>query len=606
MYTPKNIRNIAIIAHIDHGKTTLIDSMLKEGLVFDAHEEIPERVMDSGDLEKERGITITAKHATLFFEDYKINLIDTPGHSDFSAEVERVLGMVGSVLLLVDAAEGPKPQTRFVLSLALKMGLKPIVILNKIDRPNANPDEALNKTFDLFVELGANEEQLDFPYIYASGLNGFATKELDDPRVNMRPLFEEIIEKAPPPTGSMEDPFLMQTATLSYSDYVGRKATGRIIRGKITKNDIITWINKEGHPENRKVVLLEGHRGLKAIEVESAGVGDIVTISGVPEVMIGDTFCDPKQIERLPSIALGQPTLSVDIMVSNSPFVGKEGKHVTMNKIRDRIEREKRSNPSILIESVEGKDDALRISGRGELHLSIIFETMRREGFEFSLSKPHVVKKEIEGKIHEPFENTHIELPEEFSGAVIEELSRRKGQLQNLETNEQGISTLTFSIPTRGLMGFQTEFLTMTRGQGVLTSIFDDFKPYKGEISSRSLGALVSNASGKCTPYALFTLADRGTFFVSPTQEIYEGMIVGIHCRAGDLIINPCKEKQLTNIRASGTDENVILTPPLKMTLERAMEFIEEDELVEVTPKSIRLRKRLLTENERKRQGRTK
>jgi len=601
MYKPEKIRNIAIIAHIDHGKTTLLDSLLKQSNIFREHEKVPERAMDSYDQEKERGITIFAKHTSLFFEDFKINIIDTPGHSDFSGEVERVLGLVNCVLLLVDAQEGPMPQTRFVLSQALKMGLRPIVILNKIDRPHANPDRALNLTFDLFVELGATDEQLDFAIIYASGLSGFATRELSDPRVNMKPLFDVIIEKVPPPPGSLELPFLMQAITLSYDDYVGRQACGRILEGQIKKGDTVCWINKEGHPSNQKITRIEGYLGLKKIEMEEAGVGDIVNLAGIPEVMIGDTLCHPQHIERLPPITLAEPTLSIEIMVNNGPFVGKDGKHVTMNKIRDRLMQEKRANISLKI--AEHRDDAIEVCGRGELHLAVLLEAMRREGYEFLVSKPRVILKEIEGVSSEPMENVHIEVPEEFSGAVIEELSRRRGELRFLETNEHKITTLQFYMPTRGLMGYRGTFMTVTRGLGILTSIYDSYAPWRGEIISRDRGVMISANSGKVTGYALFNLQDRGTLFVKPGDLVYEGMVVGEYSRDNDLIVNATREKQLTNIRAAGSDENVILTPPRLFTLEQAIDFINNDEVVEITPRSIRLRKRILEENARKRAG---
>lgn len=602
MYKPKFIRNLAIIAHIDHGKTTLMDSLIRFTESFRENEEMPERAMDSFVLERERGITIFAKHTSLIFEEYKINLIDTPGHADFSGEVERVLGMVNSVLLLVDAKEGPMPQTRFVLSQALKAGLRPIVVLNKIDRPHANPEHALNLTFDLFVELGATNEQLDFPYCYSSGLSGYAKKRLEDPIVDMRPLFEMIIEHVPAPTGSLEEPFLMQAMTLSYNDYTGRAATGRILSGVLTKGDAITRIDAAtGQPTNHKVSLIEGYLGLKKIALPEAGVGDIVSISGIPEVMIGDTLCDPNHLQQLPPLKLGEPTVSIEVMVNSSPFVGKEGKHVTMNKIRDRIMKEKRSNISLKIEEISGKDDAIRVSGRGELHLSVMIETMRREGFEFAVSKPQVILKQVDGKTHEPFEIAHIEVREECSGAVIQELSVRKGSLKSLTTNEHGLTQMEFSIPTRGLMGFRNEFLTMTKGEGILTSIFDEYAETKGEIPGRKQGSLISNSSGKATPYALFLLQDRGTFFIAPGAEIYEGMIVGEHCRDNDLVINVAREKHLTNVRASGSDENIILAPPRALTLETAIDFIQDDELIEITPKSIRIRKIHLKEIDRKR-----
>lgn len=603
MYQPEKIRNIAIIAHIDHGKTTMLDGLLKQSNIYRENEKVLERAMDSYDQEKERGITIFAKHTGLIFEDYKINIIDTPGHADFSGEVERVLGMVNCVLLLVDAQEGPMPQTRFVLSQALKMGLRPIVVLNKIDRPHADPDRALNLTFDLFVELGATDEQLDFAVCYASGLGGFAVKDLKDPRVNMRPLFELIIERVPPPPGNPELPFLMQASTLSYDDFVGRQACGRILEGIIKKGQNLTRIDKNGHPSQHKIVRIEGYLGLKKIEMEEAGVGDIVSLSGIPEIMIGDTLCDPAHIVQLPPITLAEPTLSIEMSVNNGPMVGRDGKHVTMNKIRDRLMLEKRANISLKIEEIASRDDAIRICGRGELHLAVLIEAMRRESYEFVLSKPQVILKTIDGVENEPLEVVHIEVPQEFSGAVIEELSRRKGEMRSLNTNEHDITFMEFLIPTRGLMGYKNDFMTVTRGLGILTSVFDSYAPSKGAIPGRLRGVLVSNCAGKTTGYACFSVQDRGTLFVGPGDEVYEGMVVGENSRDNDLVVNVTRGKQLTNVRASGSDENIILTPPRKFTLEQAIDFIEDDELIEVTPHFIRLRKRFLLENERKRKS---
>lgn len=597
---PKKIRNIAIIAHIDHGKTTLLDSLLKQSNIFRDNEATAERMMDNYDQEKERGITIFAKHTSIEFDEFKINIIDTPGHADFSGEVERVLGMVNSVLLLIDAQEGPMPQTRFVLSQALKIGLKPIVVLNKIDRPHANPDRALNLTFDLFVELGANDEQLEFPICYASGLSGFATREQNDPRVNMRPLFEMIIEHVSPPPGSLELPFLMQASTLSYDDFVGRQACGRILEGKVTKGQTISKIDVNGVATSHKITRIEGYHGLKKVEVDEAGVGDIVCISGIAEITIGDTLCDPSHIVQLPPIILAEPTLSVELMVNNSPFVGKDGKHITMNKIRERLAQEKLANISLKIED-HFRDDAVRVCGRGELHLAVLIEAMRREGYEFTICKPQVILKEIDGIQHEPFENVHIEVPQEFSGSVIEELARRKAEMRSLSTNEHGITSLEFLVPTRGLMGYRNDFLTMTKGLGILTSVFDSYAPWKGAIAGRPKGVLISNGPGKVTGYASFTLQNRGTLFVSPGDDVYEGMIVGENNRDNDLVVNIVRGKQLTNVRASGTDENIILAPPRKFTLEQAIDFIEDDELIETTPHFIRLRKKYLLENERKR-----
>jgi GTP-binding protein len=601
MFKSKKIRNIAIIAHIDHGKTTLLDALLKQSNIFRDNEKVPERMMDSFDQEKERGITIFAKHTSIYYGDFKINIIDTPGHADFSAEVERVLGLVNSVLLLIDALDGPMPQTRFVLSQALKKGLRPIVVMNKIDRPNANPDHALNQTFDLFVELGATDEQLDFPIVYASALMGFAKKELQDESKDMRPLFEMIIDKVPPPPGNEELPFLMQATTLYYDDYIGRLACGRILEGKIQKGQMVTKVDKNGHPTQHKITRIEGYHGLKKIEMEEAGVGDIINIAGIPDIDIGDTICDPEKIVQLPPITISEPTVSIDMMVNNGPFVGKDGKHVTMNKIKDRLEQEKKANISLKIEAVPDREDAIRISGRGELHLAVLIEAMRREGYEFTISKPQVILKHEKGETLEPYEIAHIEVPEEFSGTVIEELSRRKGEMRFLNTSEQKITSMDFYIPTRGLMGYRNQFLTVTRGLGILTSVFDSYGPWKGEIPGRPLGVMISNALGKVTPYACFNLQPRGALFVKAGDDTYEGMVIGEHSRDNDIVVNITREKQLTNIRAAGKDENVILTPPRQFTLEQAIDYVQDDELVEVTPHFIRLRKRFLTENERKR-----
>lgn len=597
--SPKYIRNIAIIAHIDHGKTTLLNQILRQSNIFRENEKIPERVMDNYDQEKERGITIFAKHTGIFYKEYKINIIDTPGHADFSGEVERVLGLVNCVLLVVDAQEGPMPQTRFVLSQALKMGLRPIVVLNKIDRPHANPDRALNLTFDLFVELGANDQQLDFPIIYASGMEGYAIKNLGDPPVDLKPMFQIIIDEAPPPPGSLELPFLMQATTLSYDDYVGRLACGRILEGSIRKGDMITHVDKNGHPSQHKVVRLEGYVGLKKVEMDEAGVGDIVNIAGIQNVMIGDTLCCPTKVVQLPPIHVADPTLAIKIMVNNGPFVGREGKHVTMNKIKDRLLQEKKANISLKIE--QHSEEAMEVSGRGELHLAVLLEAMRREGYEFLISKPKVIIKTIDGVESEPIENVHIEVPEIYSGSVIQELSRRRGELKTLETNEHGITTIQFSIPTRGLMGYRSEFLTITRGLGILTSVFDSYGPIKGTFAGRVKGVLISGNQGKTTAYALFSLQERGSLFISPGDEVYEGMIVGEHNRENDLIVNPVKEKKLTNIRAAGSDENIILTPSRTFTLETGIDYIADDEVIEVTPSSIRLRKQILKEQDRKR-----
>jgi len=599
----KNIRNIAIIAHIDHGKTTLIDQLLKQANLFRENEATDERMMDSNDLEKERGITIFAKHTSLPYNDTIINIIDTPGHADFSGEVERVLGMVQSVLLLVDAQEGPMPQTRFVLSKSLKMGLKPILVINKIDKPNANVDRALNLTFDLFVELGANDEQLDFKHIYASGIGGYAINEMGEEKKDMTPLFDMIVNAVEPPPGDETGLFLMQVSTLSYSDYLGRQVTGRVLSGSVKPGQQVLLSGEHGKAELYKVTKVEGYRGIKKVEFQEGSTGDIICVSGLTNAMIGDTVSDPNNPKRLPPIPLDEPTISVKFMVNSSPLVGRDGKHVTMNKIRERLLKEKRANISYRIN--DSGDDAIEVCGRGELHLSVLIETMRREGYEFSISKPVVVLKKVEGEVYEPFERVFIEVPEEFSGSVIETLSKRKGEMQNLSTNEHGISSIEFVMPKRGLMGYRSDFLTQTKGKGILTSLFHAYEPHKGEIEGRHNGVLISNSAGQATAYSIFGLQDRGVMFIQPGQEIYEGMVIGEHNRDNDLVVNPVRGKQLTNIRASGSDENIILTPARILNLEQAIDFIEVDELIEVTPKTIRLRKQELTENERKRRGRS-
>lgn len=601
MHAPAQIRNVAIVAHIDHGKTTLLDSILRQSNLFRDNEHVPDRVMDSYDQERERGITIFAKQTCVFFEEYKFNLIDTPGHADFAGEVERILGMINSVLLVVDAQDGPMPQTRFVLSKALQMGLCPIVVLNKIDRPSADPDRVLTECFDLFAQLGANDKQLDFSYIYASGLTGFATRELNAPRVDLRPLFELIVEAVPPPSGDAQAPFLMQAATVAYDDFLGRQAAGRILEGQVRKGDALTAIDAQGEQVRGKVNRIQGYLGLQKVEVEEAGVGDIVLIAGFPNISIGDTLRHPESEQVLPPIQLEEPTVSIDFMVNSGPLAGREGKHITINKIRDRLMYEKRANISLRIEESPGVSDIIQVSGRGELHLAVLIEAMRREGFECTLSKPNVVLKQEKGVRLEPIEAVHIDVPEEFSGAVIEQLSRRKGELRSLQTNQHGLTKLEFMMPTRGLIGYRSNFLTMTKGLGVLTSQFFEFQPWKGQIPSRPSGVMISIGSGKVTGYAIFNLQDRGGLFVAPGNEVYEGMVVGEHSRDSDIIVNVTKAKQLTNMRASGKDENVLLIPPRQFTLEQAIEYVQDDELVEVTPTKVRLRKRLLSENARKR-----
>ncbi len=603
MFAPDKIRNIAIIAHIDHGKTTLLDNLLKQSNIFRDTEVVPERVMDSYDQERERGITIFAKHTSIYYKEYKINIIDTPGHADFSGEVERVLGMIDSVLLLVDAQEGPMPQTRFVLSRALKKGIQPIVILNKIDRPHADPDATLNKTFDLFVELGASDFQLDFKYIYASGFHGYALLHPKDPPKDLSPLLELILSACPAPNGNLDLPFLMQAATIYYDEYSGRQACGKILDGKIKQGDMVIRIDRGKIATDHKITKIEGYLGLKKVELQEAGCGDIISLSGIEEIMIGDTLCSPERQIQLPLIEISEPTVSVEMMVNSSPFAGKDGKNVTMNKIRGRLAKEKRANISLKIEEVPSRDDVIRICGRGELHLSVLLEAMRREDFEMTISKPQIITHEEGGVKQEPFEKAHIEVPEKFSGMVIEDLSKRKGELRHLHTTDQGITHLDFLMPTRGLLGYRSEFLTKTSGLGILTSIFDSFGPFKGEITGRNRGVMISNGPGKTNGYACFNLQERGTLFVKPGDEVYEGMIVGENSRDNDLVVNVTKGKQLTNVRAAGSDENILLTPPRNFTLEQAIDYIASDELVEITPRCIRLRKKYLTENERKRKN---
>jgi len=592
MHLPKNIRNIAIIAHIDHGKTTLLDCLLIQANLFRENQNLPERMMDSYDQEKERGITIFAKHTGLFYKDFKINIIDTPGHADFSGEVERVLGMVDSVLLLVDAQEGPMPQTRFVLSKSLKMGLCPIVVINKIDRPHANPDRALDLTFDLFTELGASDKQLDFRYCYASGLSGFAIRKLDDPRENIYPLFDLITEAVPAPGGDPGNPFLMQTMSIDYNDFVGRQACGRILDGIIKKGNSIIHVDLQGNNSKTLVTRIEGYLGTQKVELDEAGPGDIVAISGIPDVQLGDTLCSPTKVTSLPPIVLDEPTVSIDILVNTSPLGGTEGKHVTFHKIRDRLEKEKRRNISLLITESDAQKDAITVAGRGELHLAVLIEAMRREGFELCLSKPRVIIKEENNEKLEPIEKVLIEVPEQYSGSVIQELSQRQGILQHVFTTEQGLTNIEFRIPTRGIMGYRNDFLTATRGLGILTSIFDAFEPWKGEIQNRRSGAMVSMSKGKATPYACFNLQERGMLFVKPGDLVYPGMIVGQCNTENDLQVNITKEKQLTNVRAAGKDENTLITPPRKFSIEQAINYINDDELVEITPITIRLRKK--------------
>ena len=597
----KNIRNIAIIAHVDHGKTTLVDQLLRQSGTFRANQHVDERVMDSNDLEKERGITILAKNTAIEYEGYHINIVDTPGHADFGGEVERVLGMVDCVLLLVDAQEGPMPQTRFVTKKALALGLKPIVVINKIDKPTARASWVIDQTFDLFDNLGASEEQLDFPIVYASGLSGFAKLNEEDESSDMRPLFDTILKYTPAPSGSADAPLQLQISQLDYDNYTGRLGIGRILNGKIRPGQTVAVMNHDKQIAQGRINQLLGFSGLERVPLQEAEAGDIVLISGIDEIGIGVTICDKDNPIGVPMLSVDEPTLTMDFMVNTSPLAGTEGKFVTSRQIRDRLQRELLTNVALRVEDTEDAD-VFRVSGRGELHLTILLENMRREGYELAVGKPRVVYREINGQKCEPYENLTVDVPDENQGAVMEELGRRRGELTNMESDGNGRTRLEYHIPARGLIGFQGEFMTLTRGVGLMSHVFDDYGPVKPDMPGRHNGVLVSQEQGEAVAYALWNLEDRGRMFVSPNDKIYEGMIIGIHSRDNDLVVNPLKGKKLTNVRASGTDEAVRLTTPIKLTLESAVEFIDDDELVEITPQSIRLRKRFLTEHERRRQ----
>lgn len=596
----KNIRNIAIIAHVDHGKTTLVDQLLRQSGTFRENQHVDERVMDSNDLEKERGITILAKNTAIEYGGYHINIVDTPGHADFGGEVERVLGMVDCVVLLVDAQEGPMPQTRFVTKKALALGLKPIVVINKIDKPSARPSWVIDQTFELFDALGASDEQLDFPIVYASGLSGFAKLEEDDDSTDMRPLFDTILKYTPAPSGDADAPLQLQISQLDYDNYTGRLGIGRVLNGRIKPGMQVSVMNHEEQIATGRINQLLGFQGLERIPLAEAEAGDIVIISGIEDIGIGITICDKENPVGMPMLSVDEPTLTMDFMVNTSPFAGTEGKFVTSRQIRDRLQRELLTNVALRVEDTADAD-VFRVSGRGELHLTILLENMRREGYELAVGKPRVVFREINGEKCEPYENLTVDVPDENQGAVMEELGRRRGELTNMESDGNGRTRLEYHIPARGLIGFQGEFMTMTRGVGLMSHVFDDYAPVKPDIPGRHNGVLVSQEQGEAVAYALWNLEDRGRMFVSPNDKIYEGMIIGIHSRDNDLVVNPLKGKKLTNIRASGTDEAVRLTTPITLTLEGAVEFIDDDELVEITPKSIRLRKRYLSELERRR-----
>ncbi|NBX85283.1 MAG: translational GTPase TypA [Gammaproteobacteria bacterium] len=600
----KNIRNIAIIAHVDHGKTTLVDKLLQFTGTLNPRAPQVERIMDSNDLEKERGITILAKNTCMHYKDVQINVVDTPGHADFGGEVERILSMVDSVLLLVDAVDGPMPQTRFVTQKAFSKGLNPIVVVNKIDRPGARPDWVVEQVFDLFDNLGATDEQLDFPVIYASALSGYAKKELSDESNDMSPLLDTIIEKVPAPKVDANGPLQMQITSLDYSSYVGTIGIGRITRGKMLPKSNVKIINAAGEVRSGRLMQVLGFHGLERQEIPEAQAGDIIAITGIPDLKISDTVCDPDNVEGLPALQVDEPTIFMTFQVNDSPFAGKEGKYVTSRKLKERLETELLRNVALRVTPTEDPDK-FRVAGRGELHLSILIENMRREGYELAISKPEVICKEENGQKLEPYELLTLDIPETNQGAVMEKIGERRGELKDMLPDGKGRVRLDYIIPTRGLIGFHTEFLTITSGAGLMYHTFNHYGPaIPGRLASRKNGVLIANCVGNARGFALFNLQERGRLMIEPQTPCYEGMIVGIHSRDNDLVVNVTKEKQLTNMRASGTDENIILTPAIKFSLEQALEFIDDDELAEVTPESIRLRKKLLTENERKRYSR--
>jgi len=599
-----NLRNIAIIAHVDHGKTTLVDKLLQQSGTFDERAELVERVMDSNDIEKERGITILAKPTALTWKDYRINIVDTPGHADFGGEVERILSMVDSVILLVDAVDGPMPQTRFVTQKAFEHDLKPIVVINKIDREGARPDWVLDQTFDLFDMLGATDEQLDFPVIYASALNGFATDDHENFTDNMDVLFQTIVDKVPPPPVEVEKPFQMQVSQLDYSSYLGVIGIGRIKKGSVATNQQISVVGDDGKVRNGRIGKIFGFKGLERIEVPQANAGDIVAITGIEELFISDTICDREAVEALPPLTVDEPTVTMTFQVNTSPFAGQEGKFLTSRQIRDRLQKELLHNVALRVEDTDDPEK-FKVSGRGELHLSVLIENMRREGFELAVSRPEVIYKEVDGEIHEPYESVTVDIDEENQGTLMQALQERGGDLENMTPDGKGRVRLDFIIPSRGLIGFQTEFMTMTSGSGLIYHVFDRYAPKKNKsFGQRKNGVLISNGSGKALGFAIFNLQERGKMMINPTEMVYEGQIVGLHSRDNDLTVNPLKGKQLTNVRASGKDDAIQLVPPIKHTLESALEFIDDDELVEITPESIRIRKRFLLEHERKRASR--
>lgn len=593
MGSSKKLRNIAIIAHVDHGKTTLVDQMLKQSGIFRTNESVAERVMDSGDLERERGITILSKNTAVMYKDVKINIVDTPGHADFGGEVERILMMVDGVVLLVDAFEGCMPQTRFVLKKALKLGKKPIVVVNKIDRPGSRPKEVVDEVLDLFIELGADENQIEFPVVYASGRNGYAFVNENDPKENLMPLFETIIKEVPAPQGEENGPLQILISNIDYDDYVGRIGVGRVERGSVKSGQNAVLCTRDGENKNVKIGKLYTFEGLNRVESEEAGLGEIISISGISGLNIGETLCDPNNIEPLPFVKIDEPTVSMNFMVNNSPFAGREGKFVTSRNVRDRLFKEVETNVSLRVEETDSAD-TLKVSGRGELHLSILIETMRREGYEFQVSRPQVIMKKIDGVLCEPIEILTVEVPEEYVGAVIEKIGSRKAEMVDMSPKESGTTQIEFRVPSRGIIGYRSEFLTDTNGKGILNQVFDTYEPYKGEISQRRHGSLVAHETGVSTGYGLFAAQDRGRLFIGPGVDVYEGMVVGSTPKAEDITVNVCKKKHVTNMRASGSDEALKLTPPSILSLEQSIEFIDDDELLEVTPKNLRIRKKIL------------
>ncbi|WRD42104.1 translational GTPase TypA [Helicobacter pylori] len=595
----KNIRNIAVIAHVDHGKTTLVDGLLSQSGTFSEREKVDERVMDSNDLERERGITILSKNTAIYYKDTKINIIDTPGHADFGGEVERVLKMVDGVLLLVDAQEGVMPQTKFVVKKALSFGICPIVVVNKIDKPAAEPDRVVDEVFDLFVAMGASDKQLDFPVVYAAARDGYAMKSLDDEKKNLEPLFETILEHVPSPSGSVDEPLQMQIFTLDYDNYVGKIGIARVFNGSVKKNESVLLMKSDGSKENGRITKLIGFLGLARTEIENAYAGDIVAIAGFNTMDVGDSVVDPTNPMPLDPMHLEEPTMSVYFAVNDSPLAGLEGKHVTANKLKDRLLKEMQTNIAMKCEEMgEGK---FKVSGRGELQITILAENLRREGFEFSISRPEVIIKEENGVKCEPFEHLVIDTPQDFSGAIIERLGKRKAEMKAMNPMSDGYTRLEFEIPARGLIGYRSEFLTDTKGEGVMNHSFLEFRPFSGSVESRKNGALISMENGEATAFSLFNIQERGTLFINPQTKVYVGMVIGEHSRDNDLDVNPIKSKHLTNMRASGSDEAIKLTPPRTMVLERALEWIEEDEILEVTPLNLRIRKKILDPNMRKR-----